>query len=160
MISLVNFINESQEVNESLKSSILIKVADLIKKNSYGNKSLKTLARFDWDKVTDDMFEKYTGAKAKKAVDILTSFRKNSFSGIAIICMDDENEPSKALNQSKLLVDFKTGLWMFEDRSNLLYDAEHAKAVYILKSEGHETYNLIRQRQTSQQGIIDAHKYA
>lgn len=158
MISLVNFINESQELNESLKSSILIKVADLIKKKSGGNKSLKSLERFDWDKVTDDMFEKYVGIDAKKAVDRLTSFRKNSFSGIAIICMDDENEPTEVLNQNKLLVDFKTGIWAVEDRrSDFLYDAENAKAVYILKSEGHETYNMIMRRQSSQQGVVDAH---
>ena len=141
MISLVNFINETQEVNESLKSSILIKVADLIKK-SHSNKSLKSLARFDWDKVTDDMFEKYTGTDAKKAVFELTRSRKNIFSGIAIICMDDENEPTEALNQDKLFVDFETGIWMAGQSSNFLYDAEHAKAVYILKSEGHETYDI------------------
>ena len=141
MISLVNFINETQEVNESLKSSILIKVEDLIKK-SHANKSLKSLARFDWDKVTDDMFEKYTGTDAKKAVFGLTRSRKNSFSGIAIICMDDENEPTEALNQDKLFVDFETGIWMAGNSSNFLYDAEHAKAVYILKSEGHETYDI------------------
>lgn len=151
-------INEQFEINEALKSSILKKVAASTSKISTLERGLASIADIDWDKISDDMFVKYNGEAAKKAVDKVISNYKSGIDGIAIICMDDEDEPTYIVNSDKKLINLERGKIEFQtSRPDILRYVKNAKAVYVLDNAGHEVWALQLDRRDSKKGSIDSH---
>ena len=102
MKSFLEFINESFEINEALKSSLLRKVALATSKIPSLKRGLASIEEIDWDNISDDMFVRYDGAEAKKEV---TKVISKDINGVVIICMDDEDEPTYVVNSIKRLID-------------------------------------------------------
>lgn len=158
MITFLEYINESFEVNESLKSSLLKKVATAVNKKRILRRGLASISNIDWDKITDDMFVKYNGETAKKAVNKVISNIKSGINGIVIICMKNEDEPDYVVNSNKRLIDLERGTTEIQNtRADILWYAESAKAVYVLDNAGHETWSLQLDRRKTREGAIDSH---
>ena len=159
MKSFLEFINESFEINEALKSSLLRKVALATNKIPSLKRGLASIEEIDWDNISDDMFVRYDGAEAKKVV---TKVISKDINGVVIICMDDEDEPTYVVNSIKRLIDLKRGTDEFQDtRSKILLYTGKAKAVYVLdrdaiKTQVLKTRNLKIDRRDSREGSIDS----
>ena len=159
MKSFLEFINESFEINEALKSSLLRKVALATNKIPSLKRGLASIEEIDWDNISDDMFVRYDGAEAKKVV---TKVISKDINGVVIICMDDEDEPTYVVNSIKRLIDLKRGTAEFQDtRSKILLYTGKAKAVYVLdrdaiKTQVLKTRNLKIDRRESREGSIDS----
>ena len=158
MKSLLEYINESFEINEALKSSLLRKVALATSKIPTLKRGLASIEEIDWDNISDDMFVRYDGAEAKKVV---TKVISKDINGVVIICMDDEDEPTYVVNSIKRLIDLKRGIDEFQDtRSKILLYTGQAKAVYVLdydaiKTHVFKTKTLQLNRRDSREGSID-----
>ena len=164
MKSFLEYINESFEtneqfeINEALKSSLLRKVALAASKIPTLERGLASISDIDWDKISNDMFVKYNGEVAKKAVDKVISNYKSGIDGIAIICMDDEDEPTYIVNSDKKLINLERGKIEFQtSRPDILRYVKNAKAVYVLDNAGHEVWALQLDRRDSREGSIDSH---
>ena len=159
MKSFLEYINESFEINEALKSSLLRKVALATSKIPSLKRGLASIEEIDWDNISDDMFVRYDGAEAKKVV---TKVISKDINGVVIICMDDEDEPTYVVNSIKRLIDLKRGTDEFQDtRSKILLYTGKAKAVYVLdrdaiKTQVLKTRNLKIDRRDSREGSIDS----
>ena len=159
MKSFLEYINESFEINEALKSSLLRKVALATSKIPSLKRGLASIEEIDWDNISDDMFVRYDGAEAKKEV---TKVISKDINGVVIICMDDEDEPTYVVNSIKRLIDLKRGTDEFQDtRSKILLYTGKAKAVYVLdrdaiKTQVLKTRNLKNDRRDSREGSIDS----
>ena len=159
MKSFLEYINESFEINEALKSSLLRKVALATNKIPSLERGLASIEEIDWDNISDDMFVRYDGAEAKKVV---TKVISKDINGVVIICMDDEDEPTYVVNSIKRLIDLKRGTDEFQDtRSKILLYTGKAKAVYVLdrdaiKTQVLKTRNLKIDRRDSREGSIDS----
>ena len=159
MKSFLEYINESFEINEALKSSLLRKVALATNKIPSLKRGLASIEEIDWDNISDDMFVRYNGAEAKKEV---TKVISKDINGVVIICMDDEDEPTYVVNSIKRLIDLKRGTDEFQDtRSKILLYTGKAKAVYVLdrdaiKTQVLKTRNLKIDRRDSREGSIDS----
>ena len=159
MKSFLEYINESFEINESLKSSLLRKVALATSKIPSLKRGLASIEEIDWDNISDDMLVRYDGAEAKKVV---TKVISKDINGVVIICMDDEDEPTYVVNSIKRLIDLKRGTDEFQDtRSKILLYTGKAKAVYVLdrdaiKTQVLKTRNLKIDRRDSREGSIDS----
>ena len=159
MKSFLEFINESFEINEALKSSLLRKVALATNKIPSLKRGLASIEEIDWDNISDDMFIRYDGAEAKNVV---TKVISKDINGVVIICMDDEDEPTYVVNSIKRLIDLKRGTDEFQDtRSKILLYTGKAKAVYVLdrdaiKTQVLKTRNLKIDRRDSRDGSIDS----
>lgn len=151
-------LNEQFEINEALKSSLLRKVALAASKIPSLKRGLASISDIDWDKISNDMFVKYNGEVAKKAVDKVISNYKSGIDGIAIICMDDEDEPTYIVNSDKKLINLERGKIEFQtSRPDILRYVKNAKAVYVLDNAGHEVWALQLDRRDSKKGSIDSH---
>ena len=159
MKSFLEYINKSFEINEALKSSLLGKVALATSKIPSLKRGLASIEEIDWDNISDDMFDRYDGAEAKKVV---TKVISKDINGVVIICMDDEDEPTYVVNSIKRLIDLKRGTDEFQDtRSKILLYTGKAKAVYVLdrdaiKTQVLKTRNLKIDRRDSREGSIDS----
>lgn len=159
MKTFLEFINESFEINEALKSSLLRKVVAYTSKIPSLKRGLASIEEIDWDNISDDMFVRYNGAEAKKEV---TKVISKDINGVVIICMDDEDEPTYVVNSIKRLIDLKRGTDEFQDtRSKILLYTGKAKAVYVLdrdaiKTQVLKTRNLKIDRRESREGSIDS----
>ena len=159
MKSFLEFINESFEINEALKSSLLRKVAFATNKIPSLKRGLDSIEEIDWDNISDDMFIRYDGAEAKKEV---TKVISKDINGVVIICMDDEDEPTYVVNSIKRLIDLKRSTDEFQDtRSKILLYTGKAKAVYVLDRDAIKTHvlktrNLKIDRRDSREGSIDS----
>ena len=159
MKSFLEFIYESLEINEALKSSLLRKVALATSKIPTLKRGLASIEEIDWDNISDDMLIRYDGAEAKKVV---TNVLSKDINGVVIICMDDEDEPTYVVNSIKRLIDLKRGTDEFLDtRSKIILYAGKAKAVYVLdrdiiKTQVLKTRNLKIDRRDSREGSIDS----
>lgn len=137
---------------------MLRKVALAISKIPTLERGLASISDIDWDKISDDMFVKYNGEAAKKAVDkVITKKYKPSIDGIAIICMDDEDEPTYVVNSDKKLINLERGKIEFKtSRPDILMYVRNAKVVYVLDNAGHEVWALQLNRRDSKEGSIDS----
>ena len=140
---------------------MLRKVALAASKIPTLERGLASISDIDWDKISDDMFVKYNGEVAKKAVDKVISNYKSGIDGIAIICMDDEDEPTYIVNSDKKLINLERGKIEFQtSRPDILRYVKNAKAVYVLDNAGHEVWALQLDRRDSREGSIDSHDQA